>query len=156
MNKTVKVDIYGSCGMKCPVGNCRDFLYKKYLFVFAGENSMCKDYITEKFFLAIKNDVVPIVLGGGDYEKHVPKSGFINALDFPNPGKLGEYLSYLKSNKTAYNEFFKWKQHVTFQNEPANLICSMCIQLNLEAQFGMRTNVIKDLGNYWNTRHCRT
>lgn len=80
LNKYASVDIYGNCGKKCPkldkdgepiIGNCRDFLIKEYLFYFAGENSMCKGYITEKFFVAIKSNIVPIVLGGGDYGKFV-------------------------------------------------------------------------------------
>ena len=157
LGKHTQVDIFGGCGRQCPKRNvtCRDWLYSKYLFVFAAENSMCKDYITEKFFLAIRNNVVPIVLGGGDYEKYVPRSGFINALDFPMPNQMGTYLNYLKSNKTAYNEFFKWKQHVRFQNEPANLICSMCIRLNLEAQFGVQPSVVQDLVSYWNVKQCK-
>lgn len=68
---------------------------------------------------------------------------------------MAEYLHYLKSNKTAYNEFFKWKQHVTFQRKSHNLVCDMCIALNLESQFGIKKGVVKDLGNYWNTRDCQ-
>jgi hypothetical protein len=155
LGKYTQVDIYGSCGMKCPVENCRDFLSKKYLFFFVAENSMCRDYITEKFFSAIRNNVVPIVLGGGDYGKYVPKSGFINALDFAVPSLLADYLNYLAANKTAYNEFFKWKQHVRFRNDQTNLICSMCIRLHLEDQFGIQPSVVKDLGRYWNLSNCK-
>ena len=77
LNRTTQVDVYGQCGMPCPktnrfgaqIDNCRDFLLEGYLFFFAAENSMCRDYITEKFFLAIRHNVVPIVLGAGDYKK---------------------------------------------------------------------------------------
>lgn len=44
----------------------------------------------------------------------IPKSGYINALDFQSPKHLSDYLNYLDSNKTAYNEYFRWKKHVRF------------------------------------------
>jgi hypothetical protein len=42
---------------------------ERYYFYLAFENSLCKDYITEKFFDAMSRDVVPVVRGGGDYAK---------------------------------------------------------------------------------------
>ena len=34
-----------------------------YKFYFAFENSLCDDYITEKFFNMLKHNIVPVVLG---------------------------------------------------------------------------------------------
>jgi alpha-1,3-fucosyltransferase len=57
LQKYIQVDVYGNCGtMTCPkeVGvdnsseECRDMAGKKYKFYMALENSLCKDYITEK------------------------------------------------------------------------------------------------------------
>ena len=52
--KYIGVDIYGSCGTKrCPRNSdqCFDMLNKDYKFYLAFENSNCKDYITEKFYV---------------------------------------------------------------------------------------------------------
>ena len=61
----------------------------------------------------------------------------------------------MKGNKTAYGEFFKWKQHVKFEAEPPNLVCAMCIKLNLEEQFGIQQSIVRDMGTYWNQRDCK-
>lgn len=52
--KYIKVDIYGGCGpLKCPrfSAKCTDLLNNDYKFYLAFENSNCRDYITEKFFV---------------------------------------------------------------------------------------------------------
>jgi alpha-1,3-fucosyltransferase len=71
LNRYVSVEIYGKCGIKCASENCRELLYKKYKFVLAFENSICEDYVSEKFFLPLKYKVVPIVMGGANYSEFV-------------------------------------------------------------------------------------
>lgn len=69
----VQFDIYGKCGEPCP-DNCKEHVAKEYKFYFAFENSICKDYITEKFFDILQFDIIPVVHGGGDYEFYVRNS----------------------------------------------------------------------------------
>lgn len=64
----LKVDIYGACGnFKCSRSTsdlCFELLDNDYKFYLAFENSNCKDYITEKFFVnALYRNVLPIVMG---------------------------------------------------------------------------------------------
>jgi Glycosyltransferase family 10 (fucosyltransferase) C-term len=55
LSKHISVDIYGECGTKtCPRAtekSCFEMLKKEYKFYLAFENSNCRDYITEKFFI---------------------------------------------------------------------------------------------------------
>lgn len=53
--KYIPVDIYGACGpLRCPrhkANDCFTMLTKDYKFYLSFENSNCRDYITEKFFV---------------------------------------------------------------------------------------------------------
>jgi hypothetical protein len=49
-------------------------------------------------------------------------------MDFEHPKDLANYLHYLDSNKTAYNDYFKWKKHVMF-NTNNNIFCNMCSKI---------------------------
>ena len=55
LGKFINVDIYGACGAhRCPrtsAAKCFNLLNQDYKFYLAFENSNCKDYITEKFFV---------------------------------------------------------------------------------------------------------
>lgn len=55
LGKYIQVDIYGNCGkLKCfkrKSDGCFQMLNRDYKFYLAFENSNCRDYITEKFFL---------------------------------------------------------------------------------------------------------
>lgn len=54
LKKYVDVDIYGDCGTKkCPRTDeeeCRKMAATKYKFYLSFENSLCLDYVTEKYF----------------------------------------------------------------------------------------------------------
>lgn len=108
----------------------------KYMFFLAFENSFCDDYVTEKLFDSILFDSVPVVYGLGNYEKWLPKSAYINALDFASPRLLAEYLLYLSKNPDAYNAYFKWKKFIIRTNNEFKSFCDMCIKLHLEDFYG--------------------
>lgn len=74
----VAIDIFGKCGKACPSkfkngqeGSCKEIIAKEYKFYFAFENSICKDYVTEKFFQILNYNIVPVVMGGGVYDYFV-------------------------------------------------------------------------------------
>jgi len=91
LRKYIDVDIFGECGSHdCSKDHmicCMEILNLKYRFYLAFENSLYQQYVTEKFFRTFREDiqVVPVVLGGHDYKRHLPKGTYINTADFRHP-----------------------------------------------------------------------
>ena len=69
-----------------------------FRFYISFENAICKDYITEKTFNALKLNTIPIVLGGVNYTSVLPPGSFINAAEFVSPqGGVPSNLTRLTS-----------------------------------------------------------
>ena len=86
MKKYISVDVFGGCGnFHCVKGSpdCIATL-AQYKFYLAFENSLCKDYVTEKLFQSIREDLslVPIVMGGADYSQIMPPGSYIDTRNF--------------------------------------------------------------------------
>ncbi|XP_047471251.1 alpha-(1,3)-fucosyltransferase C-like [Penaeus chinensis] len=137
LKKWIKVDVYGRCGpLKCPRSTeCTEMLNATYKFYLSFENSLCQDYATEKFFGTLKLNVIPVVYGLGNYSIQAPPHSYIDALSFPSVKKLAEYLLYLDSNDTAYNEYFRWKAYHHFPMNFAKFsrpFCEICERLHTD------------------------
>lgn len=74
----------------------------QHYFYFAFENSVCRDYVTEKVFSYMEKIIVPIVLKRSFASSILPNGSFIAIDDFNSPASLAEHLKYLQSNKTEY------------------------------------------------------
>ena len=116
------VDIYGDCGThKCPedVG-CFQYISDTYKFYISFENSLCKDYVTEKFFQAMSHDILPIVYGGADYSEIAPPKSYINVLpDFEKPKDLATFLTVRiigKSWKVVKKKFEEQNKKQSIKN----------------------------------------
>lgn len=67
------------------------------------ENSLCRDYITEKLWgNSFRYTVVPIVLKREIVEPYAPPNSFIAFDDFKSVREMGEYLNMLMKNKSEY------------------------------------------------------
>lgn len=136
----IPVDVYGECGkFKCgkpktmrnsyklEQDECYENVSRTYKFVLAMENSLCKDYVTEKLYNNLRLNVIPIVFGGGNYSIVAPPMSVININDFKSPKELAKFLYYLDSNNTAYNEFFAWKsKYFVYSRDSVPLVCDLC------------------------------
>ncbi len=71
MQQHASVDVYGGCGPNKCVGNCKIQIAADYKFFLSFENSFCKDYLTEKFHYILNFDIIPVVLGAGNYSHYV-------------------------------------------------------------------------------------
>ena len=92
-----------------------------------------------------EENVVPIVLGGANYTKLAIPGSYINVLDFKTVKDLADYLHYLDRNKTAYNEYFKWRQKYRKIRLPH--FCSFCEVLRSDTP-----KVLEDLTEFWITK----
>ncbi|KAF8777399.1 Glycoprotein 3-alpha-L-fucosyltransferase A like protein [Argiope bruennichi] len=136
LSKYIQVDIFGKCGgvRTCPrasASRCFNMLNREYKFYLAFENSNCKDYITEKFFInGLAHDVIPIVMGARpeDYARAAPPHSYIHVEDFSGPADLARYLHMLNTNDTLYNSYFAWKNTGEFIH--TRFWCRLCALLH--------------------------
>lgn len=133
------MDIYGACGnYKCSrvtADKCFEMLDRDYKFYLAFENSNCRDYITEKFFVnALNRNILPIVMGARpeDYELSAPYRSYIHVDEFASASELADYLHILDKDDQLYNSYFRWKGTGEFIN--TYYWCRVCAALhNVEA-----------------------
>ena len=103
------ITIKGSCytDIKKDIDAFKDL--DNYFFYLSFENSLCDDYITEKFMNMLKHNIVPVVMGAPkrDYEKIAPPNSFIHVTDFNSTAHLAKYLIHLQNHagKLTFLEF---------------------------------------------------
>lgn len=132
----VEVDIFGSCGKNIRhLDNIQvEDLLNTYKFYLSFENSLCKDYITEKVFKKYDLDLILIVRGGGDYDKLLPTKTFINTAHFPNMSSLANYVRQLADDKNEYIQALRKKDKYEVLDEDhfgyPYAVCELCRKLN--------------------------
>lgn len=162
--KYVPIDIFGSCGtLKCEKESidCDELdVLSRYKFYLSLENSVCKDYVTEKFYARLAQNVVPIVLGGAgnfldvDDWRH-PRFGFILVSNFSNVEKLAEYLFYLDSHPREYAKYFQWKRNykaiASWSDLFSKAYCNLCRKL-IRANENFSMNWYKNISHWWHDK----
>ena len=136
LNRITKVDIHGKCAgifgrLTCPRKSkrCGNWI-RQHKFYISFENSVCNDYVSEKYWdVPLDHDLVPIVLGTKFLKELAIPGSYIDATKFPDLQSLVNYLKYLDQNDAAYNEYFKWKKFYQKSNrEPWP--CRLCRMLH--------------------------
>uniref|UniRef100_A0A8C5PH37 Fucosyltransferase n=1 Tax=Leptobrachium leishanense TaxID=445787 RepID=A0A8C5PH37_9ANUR len=106
----VDIDVYGKYHKPLPK-YYQSSVLSKYKFYLAFENSVDRDYITEKLWTnAFLSRTVPIVLGPPrkNYERFIPGDSFIHVDDFSNSRELSAYILELDKDDQRYNAYFQW------------------------------------------------
>jgi alpha-1,3-fucosyltransferase len=140
LSKYFRIDTAGACAKNstmqtlCPKGElCYSEIFK-YYFLIIIENTVCNDYITEKYWNNFGLPLIPIVMRKRIYEMRIPPKSYIAMDEFKSPKEMGEYLTMLTKNQTAYMEYFKWRKE-GWSKVPWNIkgyeigYCDLCSQL---------------------------
>lgn len=154
MQKHLKIDIYGRCTKNtgnCSKTdkNCDQNIINTYKFYLAFENSLCADYITEKFFRWYNKDIILVVRGARYYKRYLPPNTYVNADDFRSAEELAKYLHDLGSDEKRYIGFLKTKDMYTgFEGQKVATLayCNLCYRLNNLHRY--RKTVLK-LDDWW-------
>ena len=144
LKRYIGVDVYGDCGnLRCPKDptggdsddRCYDLLEMKYKFYLSFENSICTDYVTEKFFQIMARDLVPVVYGGANYSHIAPPHSYIDAMNY-SAKDLAAYLNKLNANDTLYEEYFRWKGDYVVESGQSEIVrhavCDLCRKLHTD------------------------
>jgi hypothetical protein len=128
----IRVDGLGKC-MRSPIGpegislqHTHDSRYNqilkigtigKFMFNMAFENSIEPGYVTEKPYDALHGGSVPVYLGDSEHLKKLlphPKAAIFVSDYNDNIKLLSDYLKYLMTNETAYEEHREWKNNFNY------------------------------------------
>ncbi|XP_063794640.1 3-galactosyl-N-acetylglucosaminide 4-alpha-L-fucosyltransferase FUT3-like [Pseudophryne corroboree] len=130
LKKYIPIDVYGKKHMKLSWDDFYQTI-SQYKFYLAFENSIYKDYITEKLWSnAYDSWAVPIVLGTSrkNYERFLPGDAFIHVDDFPSAKDLASYLLELDKDNKRYLKYFLWRSQYRVVRETGwdNHYCKAC------------------------------
>ncbi|KAJ8315556.1 hypothetical protein KUTeg_007706 [Tegillarca granosa] len=127
LQKYIDVDILGRCSYNSKRDKRDKYtLAKFYKFHISFENSLCKDYITEKSLHILPSSIVPIVRGEPTSELFLPPGSYIDTKNFKSSSQLGKYLKELAINETEYIQYFKWKKYYNVFQNGRRGTCSFC------------------------------
>ena len=148
----VEVDIYGKCG----TGKLEDEnVLNQYKFYLALENSLCTDYVTEKFFHRYNHDLILITLGGTDYNKYFPTGTFVDASTFNNVSALAKYLLHLDSNNTIYLELLMSKNRfMTHGPHPYGFKYGFCKLCEMVSSYDVYRKSYSDIMDHIENGQC--
>ncbi|KAI4902359.1 hypothetical protein NFI96_030548 [Prochilodus magdalenae] len=115
-------------------------------FYLSFENSIYKDYISEKVYNPLVLGTVPVVIGPprDNYEEFLPRNAFIHIDDFKTPKDLAEHLKLVDKNPEMYERYFDWRKHfVAKLGDPEEHACRTCEYIRVNRNFRVFKNVNK-------------
>lgn len=138
LKKLIDVDIIGRCGRlekTCRPPHENEKCIKPYKFYLSFENSMCRDYITEKAFKLYTNMfyTIPITRGYSQENLFLPPNSYLSTNDFPSPQLLVDYINEMSKERNQVLEFFKWTEH--FEAKTSTGFCDLCERIHKQDKY---------------------
>ncbi|XP_067942478.1 glycoprotein 3-alpha-L-fucosyltransferase A-like [Watersipora subatra] len=135
----VSVDVFGKCsglqdGCKGSKDiNCVNTLKAQYKFYLAFENSICSEYITEKYWNILNSSNkmynIPIALGARlhEYEAVSPENSFLHVRNFTGAKDLAQYIHEIDRDDRKFNSYHSWREkYETYIDKQELLDCWIC------------------------------
>jgi alpha-1,3-fucosyltransferase 10 len=114
--RLMRVDSYGRVARNRTLPDDRGRSSKlatiaRYRFCLSLENSIERDYVTEKLFDPLIAGTVPVYRGAPNAAEYAPEHSYIDAEAYGGPRGLAEYLTHLIKNPEEYAAYFKWRDN---------------------------------------------
>lgn len=155
MGKFVTVDIYGKCGtktcMKDKHEECQQMLEQDYMFYLSFENSLCRDYLTEKVFSNMNYLIIPVLYNAAENHKFLPPNSYLNVLDYGSIKELTDHMQFLASHPEEYIKYFWWKEFYYVRSGYS--FCDLCVKLH-EQHVTERRQYYQDLDAWYRNGAC--
>ena len=87
-----------------------------FQFYLSLENSLCRDYVTEKFWKVLPYNVIPVVLNGADMPSLAPPHSYIDMNQFSSVHHLAEYMIKVSQDDKLFASYFWWRSFYKKEN----------------------------------------
>ncbi|KAI6233289.1 Glyco-tran-10-N domain-containing protein [Aphelenchoides fujianensis] len=131
--------------------DCMTRLIVSHYFYLVFENSVCPEYVSEKFW-RLKELIVPVVLSRAAIPPHIPADTFIAASDFESPAALAAHLRWLIDHPQEYRKYFDWTtrcRRSSLSEAEINVSCQLCKLAHRRLE-----RSIPDYTHEWSSREC--
>jgi len=159
LRKYTEEDVYGISGnLTCarnathwlPDSQCYDLLGSQYKFYLSFENSLCTDYVTEKFFEILYSlRRIQLQCSGS--------ATFVHSRTSLHAKGTGSVFTSVGCWWSLYNEFFWWKDHYEIEagveQMARHAFCDLCAKLHEPTEHKSYSSDLVD--EWWNKTQCR-
>lgn len=149
LQKYIPVDIFGKCGSRELDRKNPRTTIAQYKFFFAFENSLCLDYVSEKFYDNFGGNTILVARGGANYDKLFPTDTFINTRQFQNAKTLADFLIALNSSEEGYTQYLVNKNKYRFAF--SRWECDLCSKINNKDKY---QRIYPSIPEYWHDNVC--